>query len=333
MTRELKLALIVGFALVLTVTVLISDHFSQARQAQLATVSQDAKIAAKTPEAPIRSYDDLLSKPLPPAVQSTTVSLDPANPGTSAGPSAGPSTGPSGGTDLGEAAPTPPPPSRDEPIEIRNGRDASQLTQNDPDRALRDQARRLGGDLSADGELSVNPGTPAGRSQPTSPVKPETPKPVPGKTHVVAAGDNLYQLAQRYYGNGSLWPTIADANRDALGSDNTVRVGMNLLIPDRQPAAAKDPVSGPARTDVARSTPAKTDNKKTTKADSKPEPKADPKPETKNATYTVKKGDTIGVIAQRTLGSSKRAAEILKLNNIKDADSLAAGAVLKIPAR
>ena len=31
MTRELKLALIVGFSLVLVVTVLISDHLSQAR--------------------------------------------------------------------------------------------------------------------------------------------------------------------------------------------------------------------------------------------------------------------------------------------------------------
>ena len=36
MTRELKLALIVGFALVLVVTVLISDHLSHARQTELA---------------------------------------------------------------------------------------------------------------------------------------------------------------------------------------------------------------------------------------------------------------------------------------------------------
>ena len=36
-TREHKLALIIGFSLVLVVGVLISDHFSKARSAQVAT--------------------------------------------------------------------------------------------------------------------------------------------------------------------------------------------------------------------------------------------------------------------------------------------------------
>lgn len=39
MTREIKLALILGFALVLTVGILIADHFSQAQQASLATIT------------------------------------------------------------------------------------------------------------------------------------------------------------------------------------------------------------------------------------------------------------------------------------------------------
>ncbi len=53
----------------------------------------------------------------------------------------------------------------------------------------------------------------------------------PGRRHVVAQGDTLYKIAQRYYGSGSKWPEILEANRDVLKNENAVRPGMELRIP------------------------------------------------------------------------------------------------------
>jgi tetratricopeptide (TPR) repeat protein len=51
------------------------------------------------------------------------------------------------------------------------------------------------------------------------------------RTHVVAPGDTLYKIAQRYYGNGARWPEILQANRELLKGQNAVRPGMELRIP------------------------------------------------------------------------------------------------------
>ena len=51
--------------------------------------------------------------------------------------------------------------------------------------------------------------------------------------------------------------------------------------------------------------------------------------------YTVKKGDTLGLISQRELGTVKRMQDILDLNKdqIDNADEITVGMVLKMPAR
>jgi len=68
----------------------------------------------------------------------------------------------------------------------------------------------------------------------------------------------------------------------------------------------------------------------------KPETKA-PKGEktTKTGTYKVQRGDLLGEIAAKTLGSSKRANEIYELNKdlMSDEDSLTVGMTLKLPTR
>ena len=51
------------------------------------------------------------------------------------------------------------------------------------------------------------------------------------RRHVVAPGETLYKIAQRYYGSGARWPEILEANRDVLKSENAVRAGMQLRIP------------------------------------------------------------------------------------------------------
>lgn len=51
------------------------------------------------------------------------------------------------------------------------------------------------------------------------------------RRHVVAQGETLYKIAQRYYGSGARWPEILEANRDVLKNENSVRAGMELRIP------------------------------------------------------------------------------------------------------
>ena len=56
--------------------------------------------------------------------------------------------------------------------------------------------------------------------------------PVPAtRTHVIASGDSLSRISQRYYGNASRWPDIYNANRDKIGADGVLRVGAELRIP------------------------------------------------------------------------------------------------------
>lgn len=51
------------------------------------------------------------------------------------------------------------------------------------------------------------------------------------RTHVVGSGDTLYKLASRYYGNGSEWTKIRDANKSTLKGKIDLSLGQELVIP------------------------------------------------------------------------------------------------------
>ena len=54
------------------------------------------------------------------------------------------------------------------------------------------------------------------------------------KSHKVIKGDSLWDIAQKYYGNGSLYPKIKEANKDkypSLSSSNVIYTNMELIIP------------------------------------------------------------------------------------------------------
>lgn len=53
----------------------------------------------------------------------------------------------------------------------------------------------------------------------------------PSKTHTVKSGDTLWGIAKSYYGNGSQFPAIFNANRDKLSDPNKIQVGQVLTIP------------------------------------------------------------------------------------------------------
>ena len=90
---------------------------------------------------------------------------------------------------------------------------------------------------NASATVFFRPGPPAagaaGSAVRTPPAPRATPAPAAasGRTHVVTAGESLYKIAQRYYGNGTRWPEILEANRDRLKNEGAVRVGMELRIP------------------------------------------------------------------------------------------------------
>ena len=61
------------------------------------------------------------------------------------------------------------------------------------------------------------------------------PKPTgENKTHKVSSGDSLWAIAQKYYGDGSQYPKIKEANKDkytSLNNNNIIYSNWELVIP------------------------------------------------------------------------------------------------------
>jgi nucleoid-associated protein YgaU len=49
--------------------------------------------------------------------------------------------------------------------------------------------------------------------------------------HEVTKGETLWKIAERYYGDGSLYSKIFEANRDVLKDPNRISIGQKLRIP------------------------------------------------------------------------------------------------------
>ncbi len=49
--------------------------------------------------------------------------------------------------------------------------------------------------------------------------------------HEVKKSDTLWKIAEKYYGDGSLYTKIFEANRDTLKDPNLIKVGQKLRIP------------------------------------------------------------------------------------------------------
>lgn len=92
-------------------------------------------------------------------------------------------------------------------------------------------------------------------------------------THTVAAGENLWEIAETYYRSGYNWVDIAEENN--LSNPGLIAVGQELTIPDVEA--------------------------KTITVDELPETGIEG-PEITGDTYTVKEGDSLSKIAQRAYG-------------------------------
>lgn len=70
----------------------------------------------------------------------------------------------------------------------------------------------------------------------TNPVPMPTPAPAPApvpqvRYYTVKRGDNLFNIAKYYYGNGNQWPLIYNANRNKISNPNLIYPGQVFVIP------------------------------------------------------------------------------------------------------
>lgn len=66
---------------------------------------------------------------------------------------------------------------------------------------------------------------------PISKPKPKASTPKVSRTYTVKKGDSLWAIAKKYYGDGSKWPRIFDANRSKIKNPNLIYPGQKLSIP------------------------------------------------------------------------------------------------------
>ncbi|MCX8040452.1 MAG: LysM peptidoglycan-binding domain-containing protein [Planctomycetota bacterium] len=113
------------------------------------------------------------------------------------------------------------------------------------------------------------------------------------RTHVVAAGETLGDIAQRYYGTSAKWKLIVEANPGIRPEQ--LSVGQQLVIPEPRTAAAAAPRAAGTRT------------------------------------YVVKPGDTLASIAASQLGRREAWKQIVEANPGIKPEALRVGQELIIP--
>lgn len=266
MTRESKLALIIGFVLVLLVGVLVSDHFSQASSMTLDTLG-DQSLSSDKPIAQLGSREQ----------QAIELAIEKGeNPRAIA---------------------------QNQPqAETHEQNDAPMIISNSSsiiDQAIEEAQRIANGTrLPAAAELS----------RPSSSEERVVVRSLPEQTYreyTVVSGDSLIGIARRLLGDGERWREIESLNVDQLGPDSILQIGKKLKLPSDARILTNSTSRQPMKQTGAGAT----------------------------RSYTVKSGDTLGEIAQRMLGTSKRTEEIVDLNGLSSADEIFVGMTLKIPAQ
>jgi len=180
--------------------------------------------------------------------------------------------------------------------------------------------------------------------------------------YVVQPGDTAPRIAQKILGNANRWKELMDYNR--IADPNGLRVGQRLLVPtgDAQVSVTQAVPMRAASSNVAAAPAVRQPVPVTAAAQEyesvEPEPAAAAAPrnvrvaaapkasaQAKTASvdadasyygqsggsYTVQRGDTMGKIAKKLLGSSKRWREVARANPQIDPNRLEAGMALNIP--
>lgn len=318
MTREQKLALVLGFAAVLVVGLLISDHLAAARSTDLEDAPHDSTVLVDSTEGQAlrrvvtlpETEEEFRGRPVTRMPERELAAAARATQDEAPVVATAPEY---------EPIETTPP----APIEFvlgENGGERVAGSETVLDRmgdAVAVGAERLAGSIRdltgrASGSgiesmavLDDERGQPVSRRVSTSPVVVQ---------HHVQANESLYKIAAKYYGDGNTWRRIAKDNEGRVGDNGSIREGVTLRI--------LDPTQGTTPT------------RESARATNKPASDRTPRPTPNSMTYTVKSGDTLGEISQEVLGTIRRQHELIALNRdvLKDPDELRAGMVLKLPS-
>ena len=300
MTRENKLALVVGFGLILFVGILISDHFSVVRTqapADLSTLPRDP-LAAVT--ANIEPANLIEIKPLQPELPPDVQASNPAD---------------------GSA------------VYDHNALHSSVLENGGS--APPAQPTIAMGPATGHGETSIPEGfvtVDQPRKQSPAVTAAET-----GKFHDVQAGESMFAICKKYYGNSNGDAIDALAKFNKIDDPESIRAGRRLKIPSPQEIglAATSAESTP-NTSVASAIPQPSSLRIVPVASDQSVAKGAPaaKTPTKPAhvTYTVKPGETLRMIALKVMGNKSKWNKLYDLNRdvIDDPDNLKVGTVLRI---
>jgi len=349
-TREHKLALIVGFSLVLIVGVLISDHFSPARtqdvsagamsagtpvgfgsspqglrvpadptsRPQLPDTLTSSHVANRLPEQP--TYQPPAPQPAPTALAAQEVP-----------PSLPEVTRPSGPTELVMGVPNSPANQISEPLRS----DFEPATGAIGERFAENTSRSIPGL----GNNPIGPGAVLTKPVDQIAAPPVSSKPLSSgsmKRHTIQEGDSIYRITATQYGDGMLWARLREFNPGKIGHEGELRDGVVIELPPKDVLLGKAVLPPPGmkapatRAGPSRQTPSTT-----------PTPSKIDSPQKRNGTapghtvYVVQRGDELGMVAKKMLGSVKRWPEIAALNKdvMPDPDTLTAGMKLRIPVR
>ncbi|MFA6081684.1 MAG: LysM peptidoglycan-binding domain-containing protein [Patescibacteria group bacterium] len=124
----------------------------------------------------------------------------------------------------------------------------------------------------------------------------------PLKTHVVTEGEDLWNIAEKFYGSGFNAYDIARANK--LSDSSNLEVGIKLVIPQVTP---RQPTTGDISA-ISSSQVTYVENK-----------------------YIVQPGDSLSIISQKVYGDIFAWPKIMQANGLLTPDSIEAGMVLIIP--
>jgi nucleoid-associated protein YgaU len=249
MTRENKVALVVGFALVLFVGILISDHLSDAQTRRSADLAPPAARTAATAgragarlldlrQEPRRRTD---AGPAAPTPGTAAPSVRPVSQPRPAAPR--PTAAPPAGPEPEAAAPAAAaPPEAPRHHDVRPGETLSVIAQryygsvrftealaafnglDDPD------------DLWAGRRLRVPPPQELTGPRPDSgaaaPAAPEAPDAAPAyASYRIRPGDSLSVLAARFLDSAGRWRDLYELNRDVIDDPDDIRVGSVIRVP------------------------------------------------------------------------------------------------------
>jgi nucleoid-associated protein YgaU len=268
MTRENKLALVVGFGLILFVGILISDHFSVVRTQQAANLTSPGVLDPLIATANIEpaSFVDLLDPPLQPvttsgnklqevptaangaAAQDSPNGGWPVVPTESAGPATQVVQNPTTGTAADDLLNNPPAgfervpnPETDAEFvfyDVESGDTFYSICMAHYGNPSRVQSLAVYNNIDDPGSLRVgqrlrlpkDAARGAGVTEPSSKPTVKT-KTAPVKvTYTVRGGDTLAKIAQRFMGSKAKWQKLYEMNKDVIDDPDNVKVGTVLRV-------------------------------------------------------------------------------------------------------